>query len=409
MVPRSLVVKLRCQQLQWTCEKCTIVISKWCNQPPDPLSLADWTVSELVHSSATCRVCHFFLRVLEASPWVRCSNQDIIAIRTVLVGSQHTSALERAFQDNQHSTTAYEKYYRPQLICYSSGTGGSYGPDNKSFIFPAAPTGASDSLPGQHSPYAFHGRVVGPQVDFSLIRAWFQKCASCHHGQHNGLPKNVPIRLIDEHDTSSRGCLPEIPSPIANFRLIDVQQRCVVRMSDQTEYVALSYVWGTAPRITLSRANIEYLSVPGALSPNSGNIPLTFLDAFDLVEKLSFRYLWIDALCILQDDERELDVHMGMMESVYSAAMLTVVSDNESADMGIPGMSVLRAPQQATFEFNGVPFISMRPTFAETLKASHWETRGWCLQEKLFSKRLLVFTNSQVFYHCTGIKNAIIL
>jgi hypothetical protein len=49
-----------------------------------------------------------------------------------------------------------------------------------------------------------------------------------------------------------------------------------------------------------------------------------------------------------------------------------------------------------------VSYLSARRTFGEALRTSSWEGRAWCLQEKVFSKRLLIFTDSQVFYHCTA-------
>jgi hypothetical protein len=179
-------------------------------------------------------------------------------------------------------------------------------------------------------------------------------------------------------------------------------------------------VWGDAKRLLLTNDNEEWLSTPGVLSVATTGVPRTFNDAFVVAENLSIQYLWIDALCICQDDVDELRIHMDAMETVYSSAMLTIVSDTSSADTGIFGVSVPRGPPQATFTWAGTTYIGARKTFGEALKSSLWESRAWCvipfstytvlfelifircLQEKVFSKRLLIFTESQVFYHCAA-------
>jgi hypothetical protein len=93
---------------------------------------------------------------------------------------------------------------------------------------------------------------------------------------------------------------------------------------------------------------------------------------------------------------------MEAMGSIYGAAALTIVSDSESADHGIAGVSTPRGSPQASFQHGRRRYFSAKKTFRRALKESLWERRAWCLQEKVFSKRLLVFTESQAFYHCTA-------
>jgi hypothetical protein len=92
---------------------------------------------------------------------------------------------------------------------------------------------------------------------------------------------------------------------------------------------------------------------------------------------------------------------MEAMDSIYGSATLTIVSDTENADMGIPGVGYPREPAQAIFEYDDQTLISSKRTFGKALSNSLWESRAWCLQEKIFSKRVLVFTETQTFYHCT--------
>lgn len=198
--------------------------------------------------------------------------------------------------------------------------------------------------------------------------------------------------------TASREKCCSAPSQptIPHFRLIDVVEQCVIAPQPLAQYAALRHMWGTAKRLLLCADNLAQYSTPGALCMNNPEIPSTFKDAFVVTTELDIQYIWIDALCILQDNEVQLQEHM-RMDSIYSSAVVTIVSDTDNADSGIPGISVPRGPSQATFRYDNTSYISSKRTFGGTMVDSIWETRAWCFQEKLFSKRLLIFSSSQAF------------
>lgn len=249
---------------------------------------------------------------------------------------------------------------------------------------------------------AFCGRPVGSAVNLSLVQSWLNLCAKNHRSSSNVSGSHAWYEGTEEHSISERGCAPVASEPIPNFRLVDVKMRCVVCIKQKTEYAALSYVWGGSRRFVLCKENADSLSLPGALNHKALELPQTFRDAIEFVEKLAIRYIWIDALCIQQDDSDQLVAHMNSMDVIYSAAALTIVSDAESADAGIPGISTSRKPPQETFEYKGTQYISAKKTFGQALQESPWERRAWCLQEKVFSNRLLVLTETQAFYHCAA-------
>jgi hypothetical protein len=89
------------------------------------------------------------------------------------------------------------------------------------------------------------------------------------------------------------------------------------------------------------------------------------------------------------------------MDSIYSCAALTIVAAIDSVDTGLPGMHLFsRLKSQNVYRSGGIMLINARPTFSEALRKSAWESRAWTMQEKYFSKRLLIFADSQVFYRC---------
>ena len=223
-------------------------------------------------------------------------------------------------------------------------------------------------------------RLMSGLVDSTMLASWFHHCRDSHH-------------LCQPEEWRKR--------PGLRFRLIDVSKRYVVEPTDVPEYAALSYVWGLAKHFVLRYENFDILTQPGGLSDYYNDIPKTFNDAIELAAQLGFRYLWIDALCINQDDPNDKLTQIANMDRIYASAQLTIISDSSSAHTGIPGISRLSRPlDQAVYVCDGVALVNARPDFEEAMSWSPWETRGWTFQEKYFSKRQLILTESQAFYHC---------
>lgn len=100
----------------------------------------------------------------------------------------------------------------------------------------------------------------------------------------------LPTRLIDVlTDTSdtSRVCLREVESVLPD--------------TSNTGYVALSYRWGGPQHLILQKSFLPRLLCALALS----KLPLGLQHAILLARRLGYRFLWIDALCILQDDNED--------------------------------------------------------------------------------------------------------
>ena len=196
--------------------------------------------------------------------------------------------------------------------------------------------------------------------------------------------------------------------------------RCVrpfqLSSDDTVRYVALSYVWGSqAQRLTLSRANYHALSQKGAI--NLDEISRTISDAAAVVEMLGERYLWVDALCILQDDEDDLAEQIPVMGQIYTRSLVTIMAAaSTDSNSGLPGVGThVRRAQRVSEPLNGgVLLRTCTPkytekscdeggcfiTTADYLQNSKWDTRGWTFQEKVLSRRCLFFLEEQVHWEC---------
>ena len=220
----------------------------------------------------------------------------------------------------------------------------------------------------------------------SLLKSWLALC---------GL----------QHDAR---CRKPHSSPRPNLRLIDTQDECIVAVGSNNwqpeHYVALSYCCGNQEQLR-SRTAGSYsgLARKGALLHMP--LPQTISDAMMLVKRLGLRYLWVDALCIRQDNEADKREQILQIGFVYESAMFTIVAaSGKDSDAGLPGVRPnTRFRQQYGVRIGGETYIaSIQNPVDEiyTSKTSKWARRAWTFQEELLSPRRLIFTDEQVWWQC---------
>jgi hypothetical protein len=220
-------------------------------------------------------------------------------------------------------------------------------------------------------------------IDFNLLRRWLSHC-NLSHGQEC------------QRDSIPTGCH---DAYVDSFRLIDVLTKQVVDAKPGESYVALSYVWGQAPMLKLVRSNRKDLYCKGALAEVEKNVPRTIQDAIRVVEKLEMQYLWVDALCIMQDDSSEKAKVIGEMDLIYSRAALTLVAASGSnADAGMAGLEI-GDRKSGVFENvvimpnTNYQFTVARSRPSDVIALSPWNSRGWTYQERICSHRMLSQTS----------------
>ncbi|KAF1944715.1 HET-domain-containing protein, partial [Clathrospora elynae] len=231
------------------------------------------------------------------------------------------------------------------------------------------------------------GRVTKPDnIDWDHVKSWISFCSQDAHQNS----RQLSIDLAD----GNRKSYPEL-------RVIDVKTACIVQLPLSAGYVALSYQWGMDQRLKLRMNNKTQLETPGFFEAADCQPSRTIVDAMEVVERLGYRYLWVDALCIIQDSAKDLLLNVNKMDRIYRDAELTIVgAAGNDAEHGLPGVSVSRTEQQIRIAIDGITAANMLEPAAGAITFSRWNTRGWTYQERILSRKLLTFTNSQVFYHC---------
>ena len=216
-------------------------------------------------------------------------------------------------------------------------------------------------------------RSINPNcVNLGLIREWINVCVKEHN---NGCGK-----------------LSASNSTPAYLRLMDCEQRRVIRPLSCPPYAALSYVWGQ---------NIgSYNSVPEG-QRLTGSLPQTVDDACKVSIELGLRYIWIDKYCINQEDEVERSQQIKQMDLVYQNAFITIIAAAGSdPHHGLPGVSKTPRSPQVSAWLGEHQLVSILSDPEYYVKKSTWMERAWTFQEGHFSRRSLVFTDQQVYYEC---------
>lgn len=259
---------------------------------------------------------------------------------------------------------------------------------------------------------------------YRRLAAWLDNCVANHTACAVSIsdPK-LPTRVIDIH-TSDR-----------TSALVESHGR-------SGKYVALSHTWGRSPRLMTTKKTIEDLKRGVADS----FLPKTFQDAIEITRRLKIKYLWIDCLCIIQDDPQDWEREAARMTYVYKNSHLTISasasSDSHSGcfparkkdsyvspstrSLGFETRRDADGPHSYTLQYqhpsqsdgpDEVYFLEEwlpgskdpRPQDAQIgsfgklfdpIASEPLSSRGWTLQERLLAPRVIHYATDQMYFEC---------
>jgi hypothetical protein len=214
---------------------------------------------------------------------------------------------------------------------------------------------------GSDSQGSLVGRSLDSKVSLKRIRNWIQKCVE-RHGDSCGLSKSSRFVEIEEL-----------------MMVVDVESENIVHPSGEFQYLALSYVWGNLKDpVKLLKENISDFQSPGGIARIFKSLPSTIRDAIKLTRDLGYKYLWVDSLCIIQDDFDFKSRIIHKMNLVYENAFITIIGASGSdANAGLPGAGEsARNFIQPTAAIGGKLNIVYARSH-QNLAKSIWATRGW--------------------------------
>ncbi|KID86493.1 HET domain-containing protein [Metarhizium guizhouense ARSEF 977] len=252
----------------------------------------------------------------------------------------------------------------------------------------------TDDLPGAtsvHSHFPFKNYLNG-QTDteqtMSQIDYWRQQC-SANHAQCSPVASwvNLPTRLIDV-------------SSLADIKLVETSGR-------QGQYVCLTHRWGDQGMpIRTTTSSLDQLRQGIPLE----SLPPTFRDAALVTRRMGSKYLWIDSLCIIQDDDDDWERESALMAPIYKNGLLTIAAawasgPRDGLFQTVPSVVVdSRNLELARYNLPFPVMVRRRLRYSVGHLRRDEEhgilDRLWVLQERLLSPRVVYFGFNEVAWEC---------
>jgi hypothetical protein len=237
--------------------------------------------------------------------------------------------------------------------------------------------GAFSPLPLERIPEV-SGVMFSPQLEQQALE-WINTC-------------------ISEHDTCG-GAVDEIlPTRILKIDPDDYKNVCLYETDNEmARYLCLSHCWGGSDVIRTLKDNRKHFW--GGIEWTT--LPKTFQDAIFFTHSLGMEFLWIDSLCIIQDDDDDWRAEGGKMSNVYEKATLVLAATKNSGPhdglfASTPGLKLMELIVE------GWPTVYMRQTIPHLTDPKYFPLlrRAWVFQERLLSQRMLHFGQHELLWEC---------
>lgn len=137
---------------------------------------------------------------------------------------------------------------------------------------------------------------------------------------------------VDSHTSCSQESIPKLPTRVLDLRpdADDIMNvRLITTQGLNARYACLSHRWGKSAALQTLKSN--YVSHTKGIGWDM--LPKTFLEATLIAQDLGLRYLWIDSLCIIQDDEDDKSHEIAEMSSIYTNSYITIAATRSESSM----------------------------------------------------------------------------
>ena len=226
---------------------------------------------------------------------------------------------------------------------------------------------------------------LSPQ-NIDLVKTWIHECTNIHPQCPRPEPATLPRRVIDVRDLQGD----------------ESRVKLYISNNDLGSYVALSYCWGGPQTYSLTTKTIESFQKGIELC----KLPATIRDAIRVTKLIKQPYLWVDALCIVQDSDDDKEEDIAQMHEIYSNAIVTISATTANNCQG--GFLA----QQSSIHDSPILVPYMCPTgeygciqlrhYLQVNNQEALEQRAWALQERCLSPRVLAF-RSVLWWQCSEV------
>jgi hypothetical protein len=237
-------------------------------------------------------------------------------------------------------------------------------------------------------------RVEDPAMAAMVIKRWLDVCQNTHSkcGAVSGaLPPVLPTRIIE-----SQG-----PKQIV-LRTVNID-------GERIRYACLSHCWGGAVPLRTTSKILQAFQDTGIRWETP---PQSFQDAIDMTERLGLRYIWIDSLCIIQDDIQDRWGEGSRMSGIFAGVHVTLgAASVTGSDKGFCRARSAR-PVESTHslpshENGGSPYeIHVTKISGPSME---WQNlpllrRAWVFREIWLTRRTVYFAKDMLHWECLECK-----
>ncbi|KAH7402863.1 heterokaryon incompatibility protein-domain-containing protein [Pyrenochaeta sp. MPI-SDFR-AT-0127] len=227
--------------------------------------------------------------------------------------------------------------------------------------------------------------------DFSLLGEWLRDCNDNHSDHRYDFAKEdirLPTRLLNVGDSEN-----------IKLHLYETKEA----EGTERKYIALSHCWGGATPLRTEKGTYA----AHRIAIKFENLPELFQDAVVVTRKLGVQFLWIDSLCIIQDDEEDWKYEARRMEEVFALAYCTIAATTakNSNEHFLPRLGkrfVKLVENNAATPFS-VYACEVGEGFNHDVENGLLNKRGWVLQERALSPRTIHFTATQTYWECGSV------
>ncbi|EEU35828.1 uncharacterized protein NECHADRAFT_77212 [Fusarium vanettenii 77-13-4] len=230
---------------------------------------------------------------------------------------------------------------------------------------------------------------VSSETSFAQARHWLQDC-------------------VQNHVECSRLTTRRSFTPTRLIKIFTRQGRRILQLTEphggQVPYAALSYCWGGEQIVQTTTQSI----LRHRTRINFQDLPQTIKDAVVVTENLGLQHLWVDALCIIQDDEGDKACEIDLMGHVYENAQVTIAASRaervqegflqDLIPYGCNKQDWVFKMRYRDLEGQVSPVVIAPKLFRPPL--DYLSNRAWAFQERLLSRRILEYSAACVHWTC---------
>lgn len=216
-----------------------------------------------------------------------------------------------------------------------------------------------------------------------LWKQWLRQCSTSHSKCRTirNRQQFSPTRLVEIVTKDGKA---------AGWKIVELAE------DDPRPYCTLSHCWGKSLHFCLGKQNYIGLLAEQKMA----ELPKTYREACEVATSLGFSHIWIDSLCIVQDDVADWEKESAVMGQIYEGAVVNIAA-TWAAD-GSLGIYHARDPATVAAPdlSEGSTTLARLRMYTDDIEEAPLNTRAWVLQERYLAPGQLSFTKNQVYWEC---------